>query len=540
MSRFRIAAALCLAACAVWMLSSHDGKVAEAVRAEHAAMPRESLEPAPEPRPSALLAQFGEPRSPNPGGSAPTDRFDFSADGRRMLASGGGTVRTWDVPNGRLLASFPVPPADTFSGPARAAISPDGRWALTSSTYDMRTVVRDAETGQVAGDPQRYKEKLLAGLDGTNRAWMWDRYGLDLTSYLLPGGPAGRTMTPPPGFLLFSPDSRWLVSSADRDALRIRDTRARDSGWVELESYRDQPLPACGRVPPACAVPVRFSPDGRFLLTWWRGFNLWHITERPLRVVRLTEVRDHTRFYPDATFSPDGRRLAAVEAGEIYSAQPGRKGSVRVWETASGSEAFRFDPPGGATGCAFTPDGKRLIVAHPDTTFSVWDYATLEARAVRAQGDVWERLTSREGKTGLGAIDALVADPTAVPYLRDRFRPADAELVARLIAELGDEDFPTREAAEKGLAALGERAEKALFEAVTTSPSPEVRGRANRLLAPISGPHSTARLRAGRAVEALERIGTPAAKELLSEWTERGPALAAEANAALGRLARPR
>jgi hypothetical protein len=285
---------------------------------------------------------------------------------------------------------------------------------------------------------------------------------------------------------------------------------------------------------------VRFSPDGRFLVTWWRGFNLWHITERPFRAVRLTEVRDQSWWYPDATFSPDGRRLAAVVTEEKYSPRPGQAGSIRIWETASGSEAFRFDPPGGVTGCAFTPDGKRLVVAHPDTTFSVWDYPALESRAVRSPGDVWERLATRDGKAGLGAIDALVADPAAVAYLRDRFRPADAKRVTRLIEELGDEDFATREAAEKGLAALGERAEKGLFEAVTTSPSAEVRGRVDRLLAPISGPRGPARLRAGRAVEALERIGTPAAKELLSEWVERGPSLAAEANAALGRLARPR
>jgi hypothetical protein len=331
------------------------------------------------------------------------------------------------------------------------------------------------------------------------------------------------------------------VSSSSRAALQIRDKRAANSGWVELESYRNQPLPACGRVPPACAVPLRFSPDGRYLLTWWRGFNLWHITEHAPRMVRLTEVRNQSWWYPDASFSPDGRRLAAVEAGEIYSAQPGRKGSIRVWETASGAEVFWFDPPGGATGCAFTPDGKRLVVAHPDTTFSVWDYAALESRAVRSPGDAWTRLASRDAKVGLGAIDSLAADPAAVEYLRDRFQPADAELVARLIADLDDEDFATRDAAEKKLAALRERAEKALFEAVTTSPSAEVRGRADRLLKPISGPHSIARLRAIRAVEALERIGTPASKTLLSEWAvEGGPALSAEASAALGRLARPR
>src|SRR5262249_26436048 len=95
----------------------------------------------------------------------PADRFSFSADGRRMLTSGGMIVQTWELPSSRLLASFPVSPGGAFGGSGRAALSPDGRWAIHSSRFDMRLVVRDAETGQVVGDPARQENKLLAGLD---------------------------------------------------------------------------------------------------------------------------------------------------------------------------------------------------------------------------------------------------------------------------------------------------------------------------------------------------------------------------------------
>ncbi|VTU01130.1 wd-40 repeat : Predicted protein OS=Laccaria bicolor (strain S238N-H82 / ATCC MYA-4686) GN=LACBIDRAFT_299673 PE=4 SV=1: PD40 [Gemmataceae bacterium] len=358
-----------------------------------------------------------------------------------------------------------------------------------------------------------------------------------VASHPLPNGPAAQPVPAVAGSCFASPDGRWFVFSRTRDALRVRDTRAADGGWVELESYRDQPIGRCGRVPPACAIPLHFSPDGRYLATWWRGLNLWHLAGGERRVVRLTTVRDQTRWCPDATFSPDGRRVAAVIDGDRDWPREGRPGTVRVWETATGTEAFRFDPPGGATACAFTPDGTKLVAAHPDTTFSVWDYRALESLAVRGEGDVWSRLASRDARVGLGAVDALVADPGAVSLLRERFRQADAGRVARLIAELGDEDFATREAAERALAALGERAEKGLSGAAASSPVPEVRVRAARLLGPISGPLGVARLRAVRAVEAVERVGTPAARDLLAEWAnEGGPALATEAAAALARL----
>ncbi|HUR52686.1 MAG TPA: hypothetical protein VMZ71_01020, partial [Gemmataceae bacterium] len=502
-----------------WYVASADGKVV-AMTDGHSVR---------------LLDAKGEPLLPGVARSAPdpAERIDFSADGRRMIATGGRSVQVWDLPNGRPLASAAVPPSEDYSGPPRIALSTDGRWAITSSPYDVKVIVRDAETGKVAGAGAKDENRMLAGFDGPGRVWSRNHLTGDLVSHALPDGPAGRKVTPPAkyGFPLSSSDGRWLVMSGARHSLSIFDTRA-DAGWVELESYRNEPMPACGRVPPGCAVPLRFSPDGRFLVTWWRGFCLWYLGERTPRVTPLTTVRDQNWWYPDAVFSHDGRRLAAVVR------EKGAPGSVRVWETASGAEAFRFDPPGGATGCGLTPDGKRLVVAHPDTTFSVWDFPAVESRGVRPGGHSWDRLGNREASVGLGAVHALVADPDAVAHLKAWFAPPDAATVTRLVADLDADDFATREEASKGLAALGEHAEGALREAVAKSPLAEVRRRAGRLLDAITGPGSVARLRAVRAAEALERIGTPAARELLSQWVKNynGAALAAEAATALARF----
>ncbi len=469
----------------------------------------------------------------------PADRFEFSADGRRMLAAGGETARMWDLPNGRPLWSAAVGNSGFRAGPTRTALSPDGRWALTSSGYDARTVVRDADTGRVLSDGKWSKDKMMAGLDGPGRVWVRNHTTGDLVSHALPSGPAERTIPAPAQYTGFftSADGRWVVATT-REAVLLRDARAADGGWAEIESQRDVPGRACGHSAPSGTIPLQFSPCGRYLLTWRRGLHLWHGAEQPASGVRLTAMQHDSWWWPDGAFSPDGRRLLAVAPDQVLWATQGYVGSVRVWETATGGEAFRFDPPGGATGCAVTPDGKRLVVAHPDTTFSVWDYAALEARAVGAAAGAGDRLASRDPKAGLAAVHALAADPAAVAVLRDRFRPADPARVAQLIAELGDDEYRTREAAERALAALGGRAAAGLYRAATTSPSAEVRARAERLLKPLAGPDGATRLGAGRAVEALERAGTPAARELLSEWAkDGGPVLAAEAAAALARLA---
>lgn len=462
----------------------------------------------------------------------PADRFEFSADGTRMLTSGGGTVGVSDLPNGRTLWSAKAGASGPMAGPMRTALSSDGRWVLTSSGFSMRTVVRDAETGRVRSDERWSKNKLLAGFDGPRRVWARNHTTGDLDAHELPNGPVVRTIAAPAKYTSFfaSPDGRSVVART-AEAVLLRDARA-DDEWVEIESQRDVPRSFCGNSAPAGTIPLRFSPRGRYLLTWRRGLHLWPVTEKPARGVRLTAVPDDTWHWPDGSFSSDGRRVAAVVT------ETGAPGQVRVWETASGAEALRFDPPGGATGCALTPDG-RLVVAHPDTTFSVWDYRKLEARAVGAVADPWEQLAGRDARAALAAVHALATDPTAVDFLRDRFRPADEAAVARLIAELSDDDYPTREAAERSLAALGERAEAALHRAATMSESAEVRGRAARLLGPLTGVHGAARLRAARAVEALERLGTPAAVALLTEWAKSGPPrLAAEAGSAADRLDR--
>jgi hypothetical protein len=111
--------------------------------------------------------------------------------------------------------------------------------------------------------------------------------------------------------------------------------------------------------------------------------------------------------------------------------------------------------------------------------------------------------------------------------------------IAKLIADLGDEEFAVREAAVKELEALGVESVPHLQTVAEKSASAEVRKLATDTLIRIDKtPPSPEELRAVRAVEILENLATADARAVLSKLAA-GPAghrLTLEATAALARL----
>ena len=89
---------------------------------------------------------------------------------------------------------------------------------------------------------------------------------------------------------------------------------------------------------------------------------------------------------------------------------------------------------------------------------------------------------------------------------------ADPKQIAGLIADLDDDRFQVREKATQQLARLGPSAAGALKQALAGRSSLEVRRRIEGLLEPLE---TTERLRAWRAIEVLEYIGSTDAQEIL-------------------------
>jgi hypothetical protein len=160
----------------------------------------------------------------------------------------------------------------------------------------------------------------------------------------------------------------------------------------------------------------------------------------------------------------------------------------------------------------------------------------------------WADLGSKDPIRVDRAMTSLVARPAqTVAFLRKRLSPvpaADGRLVAHLLAELDHERFPVREKATRDLHRIGEVAEPALRRALANHPSPEARRRIERLLGLLRSERLSPpadRLRAVRAVEVLERIGSPAARRVLTALARGTPeaGLTVEARAALERLNQP-
>src|SRR5262249_1751336 len=148
--------------------------------------------------------------------------------------------------------------------------------------------------------------------------------------------------------------------------------------------------------------------------------------------------------------------------------------------------------------------------------------------AAAAHRKVWELVGSPEG---------------ALAVLGERLKPVPplARRLDQLIADLDSRRFPVRQKATAELAQLGSLATPALTRALEKQPSLERRRRIELLLAKVrEAGFAPEQLRALRAVEVLEHIGTEAARAILQRLTDGEPEalLTLEARASLERLAR--
>src|SRR5205807_5136388 len=111
----------------------------------------------------------------------------------------------------------------------------------------------------------------------------------------------------------------------------------------------------------------------------------------------------------------------------------------------------------------------------------------------------------------------------------------------QLIADLDSEEFARREKAAAELAKFGESAVPALRDALKRDPSAEASRRLQTLLERAENAEPSGELLRGlRAIEILESITTPEARQLVQRLADGAPKarLTREAKAALERLER--
>jgi WD40 repeat protein len=141
---------------------------------------------------------------------------------------------------------------------------------------------------------------------------------------------------------------------------------------------------------------------------------------------------------------------------------------------------------------------------------------------------LWAALADADAAKAFQSITTLVRTPgRTVALLGSRLKPATApepRQVEQWIGDLNSPRFAVRERAGRKLDELGGLAESPMRKALQSSLPLEVRRRLEKLVDKLSGPLTLPEhLRAVRAVEVLERIGTPEAKKLLRAYAAGAP-----------------
>jgi eukaryotic-like serine/threonine-protein kinase len=326
-----------------------------------------------------------------------------SPDGRWALTGNAdNTARLWRLsppwgPGAEALAheSLPIGPSEVGFGVAAVAFSADGRTMLTGSWHGTARLW-ETGTGKPLGEPLRFPELITA--------------------------------------VAFSPDpSGATIALAVGRKVHVLDRVTRAERFSGLSH-------------PEFITVVQFSPDGRFLLTGcYDGVaRLWDTRNGRLRQMLAHDVR----FLQAAAFNVAGTKLVTggwgkiarvwdvpaatsrryscvprkgeVVGGEVYGMALNRDGTrfltlhpvgsadsagrlVQVWEVRDGAPRGEALFRQGVRVAALSPNGRTVLLGDSDGGVFLWDGARLRSMAEKHQGAVLLAAFSPDGRTALTA-----------------------------------------------------------------------------------------------------------------------------------------
>jgi RNA polymerase sigma factor (sigma-70 family) len=447
----------------------------------------------------------------------PADFLAIASDGNTLFAGGpnAGTIRVLDARTGKSERDFPAF-AKTLVG---LALTRDGKRLIAAGRDEEKgdsfVRVLDARTGEKLrefGASREIIEQLAIRPDGEavatshagQRVFLWDASGKKIVEQAGRGKRAsvqergrGDFVTPYRiGSVGLSLDGCWLAFSDQEQGVVIVNARSgREVGRVKFDVLYQSPS-----IRDDVRDVLAFSPDSQTIA--WSG-------DESTADIFLIEVR----------------------SAQLRGRLPGDSSPVQH--------------------LVFSPDGSRLLSAGPDGSALIWDLtgrhrpnaAQVKPSTPAEIESCWTDLVGDDAVKAYRAIRTLTSAPAeSAAFLGKHLQPIaapDAQRLATLIGDLDSEAFATREAATTELTKLGALAEPALRKALDAGPSAEARRRIEQLLARLETAGATGEvLRTSRAIEILERIATPEARQLLQKLAASAPGAqqTREAKAALERL----
>jgi WD40 repeat protein/tRNA A-37 threonylcarbamoyl transferase component Bud32/tetratricopeptide (TPR) repeat protein len=345
-------------------------------------------------------------------------RFSGSEDGRLVFTlDPGGIARIWDTSLGRLQTTANANPRESsraFKGWMNengGVYSPDRRLVVLTHRSQPYATLLDARTGKVLGTPrQPYLEHAAFSPDGRYLATATSgipgevRVPMVVLRDARTGEPVSKPWLSPKLLhaLAFSPDGKTLAAGGVAGAFLLD---------VPSNTLRHRLFEK------TCICDLKFDSTGRRLVTvaagGWTGvgagLRVWDVgTGKPLGPFRADNLGSggggpaaswhagtgelvafeasasnlirlsadgktvlggpwHTGPVRLATFSDDGRRLAACTSGN----------NVRQWDTRTGELVGLVLPQSGVVRLIrYSPDGKLLVVVGNDGNVRLWDAAT--------------------------------------------------------------------------------------------------------------------------------------------------------------------
>lgn len=504
--------------------------------------------------PSGAVARL-VPAPVSEGASAVLVCLAYSPDGKHLVTCGkDATVRLWEMATGkevRLWKGFAEPMMT-------AAFAPDGRRLATADVAGLIRIfdctaakvereLKGPPVPATLGWTRDGRTLLAAGRSGQVMGWTGEER--DVAYGLFKGQDKEGS------FAALAPDSRLLIASAGGiypgvggsllhivQAAQGRPVRSVDL-WEPDERTTEQ-------VVQTVCWTASLSPDSKYLATSQSVQTKAVRTTVARNKVRLWELEtgkealtlENLRVAPhQLVFAPDGRYLAYTTADGISRGRIWGEFYIVLFDTLTRTELGRLQPDQGTLTClAFSPSGKTFATAGSEPGAVVWDFTRFQGRTpvtpVKLAADVpadelallWADLGAEDAAKAYRAQAKLITGGSGVAvFLKEQVRPVppvDSKQIEQWIEDLDNEQFAVRQKATVKLAQAGTLAETHLHKAQQGKISQEFRRRLDLLVQKIERTAPSAKeLQMVRALTVLERLATPAAREVLAVIADGAP-----------------